>query len=263
MQVKQLTIEAMDEAGTGRARIAQLSAIDSDGDTYERGAFSWKEGGGQWVHILPAHDRRAMPLGKAWIFEEDDWALADLFLNMQTAAGKDWHSTLKFDLAKGKPVVEWSYGYEVVDADFQMRGDRRAQVLKRLDVDEISPVIRGAGLGTGTISIKSAELKAQKFAPLIGGLGELAAALPVDRGAISATGLKQLGEIHSAIGTVLDAAKSKSSCSSCDGEFDPKDLQEGQCGTCSAATAKGKAAADSALAGYLELQTRHHLAALR
>ena len=55
------------------------------------------------------------PLGKAWIFEEDDWALADLFLNMQTAAGKDWHSTLKFDLAKGKPVVQWSYGYEVVD----------------------------------------------------------------------------------------------------------------------------------------------------
>jgi hypothetical protein len=55
--LKSLTIEKMDDAGTGLARIAQLSSVDSDGDTYERGAFSWKAGGGQWVQILPAHDR--------------------------------------------------------------------------------------------------------------------------------------------------------------------------------------------------------------
>jgi hypothetical protein len=144
------------------------------------GAFSWKEGGGQWVQILPAHDRRAMPLGKAWIYEEGDWALAQLHLNLDTQAGKDWHSTLKFDLAKGSPVQEWSYGYQVLDADFQVRGDQRVQVLKRLDVDEISPVIRGAGNGTGTISIKSAELKEAHYAPLIAALGELAESLPAD-----------------------------------------------------------------------------------
>jgi hypothetical protein len=95
-------------------------------------------------------------------------------LNLDTQAGKDWHSTLKFDLAKGSPVQEWSYGYQVLDADFQVRGEQRVQEIKRLDVDEISPVIRGAGVGTGTISIKSAELKEQHFAPLIAGLGELA-----------------------------------------------------------------------------------------
>jgi hypothetical protein len=115
-----------------------------------------------------------MPLGKAWIYEDGDWAMAQLNLNLDTQAGKDWHATLKFDLAKGDPVQEWSYGYQVLDADFQVRGEQRVQVLKRLDVDEVSPVIRGAGNGTGTISIKSAELKEQHFAPLIAGLGELA-----------------------------------------------------------------------------------------
>lgn len=42
MNVKQLTITDMTEAGTGRARLAILSTIDGDGDTYEPGAFSWR-----------------------------------------------------------------------------------------------------------------------------------------------------------------------------------------------------------------------------
>jgi hypothetical protein len=231
--LKGLTIEKMDEAGTGRARIAQLSAVDSDGDTYEPGAFSWKEGGGQWVQILPAHDRRAMPLGKAWVFEEGDWALADLYLNMDTQAGKDWHATLKFDLAKGQPVQEWSYGYQVLDGDYQVRAEQRVMVLKRLDVDEISPVIRGAGVGTGTISIKSAELKAQHFAPLVASLGDLAKSLPEDAAAISATGLKQLEEIEAAIGGVLNPIREQA--------------------------AKERLAEDTAIGGFLALQARQHL----
>lgn len=208
MKIKSLTIEKMDEAGTGRARIAQLSAVDSDGDTYAPGAFTWKQGGGQWCQILPAHDRRAMPLGKAWIHEEGDWAVADLFLNLNTDDGKDWYETLKFDLAKGQPVQEWSYGYQVLDADFQQRNGQNVQVLKKLDVDEISPVIRGAGVGTGTLSIKSAEMKEAKFAPLITSLGELAQALEGRKAqdVLSATGLKQLDEIHVALTKALHLA---------------------------------------------------------
>jgi hypothetical protein len=231
--LKSLTIEKMDEAGTGLARIATLSAVDHDGDTYEPGAFSWKDGGGQWVQILPAHDRRAMPLGKAWVYEDGDQALAQLYLNLDTQAGKDWHATLKFDLAKGSPVQEWSYGYQVLDADFQVRGEQRVQVLKRLDVDEISPVIRGAGADTGTISIKSAELKEKHFAPLIAGLGELASSLPGDASSISATGLKQLEEIERAIGGVLSPLRELA--------------------------AKEKLAVDTALAGFLKLQARGHI----
>ena len=51
-------LKALDDAGHGLARIATLSAVDSDGDTYAPGAF-----GEQWAKILPAHDWRAVPLG--------------------------------------------------------------------------------------------------------------------------------------------------------------------------------------------------------
>lgn len=201
MRFKSLSVEQVDEAGKGLARIAQLGVVDHDGDTYAPGAFSWKEGGGQWVQILPAHDRRAMPLGKAWLYEKDGWALADFTLNLETHAGKDWYATLKFDLATGRPVQEWSYGYEVLDAVYEQRAGKQVQVLKKLDVDEISPVIRGAGVGTGTLSIKSAELKRGQFDALIAGLGEL---LLADKpGMLSATGMKQLADIHAALGKAL------------------------------------------------------------
>lgn len=153
--LKSMTVEKMDDVGHGLARIAILSAIDNDGDTYAPGAFSWKEGGEQWVHILPAHNRMAMPLGKARIYEEGDAAYAELHLNMETEAGRDWHKTLKFDLAKGTSIQEWSYGYGIVDADFDRREGRNVQVLKRLDVHEVSPVVRGAGIGSATLSMKS------------------------------------------------------------------------------------------------------------
>lgn len=221
MKIKSMTIEQMDDSGKGLARIAVLSAIDSDGDTYAPGAFSWKEGGGQWVQIIPAHDRRAMPFGKAWVYEKGDDVLADLYLNLDTQAGKDWHAALKFDLTTGKAVQEWSYGYQTLDEEQGLRNGVRVNVLKRQDVDEISPVLRGAGIGTGTLAmkgLKGAALKDDHFKALIGGLDELAAALGVtfaDDGSVtvlsrsevlSATGMKQLEDIHQALGKALGAS---------------------------------------------------------
>jgi len=233
MQTKSLTIEKMDDAGTGLARIARLSAVDSDGDTYLPGAFGWKAGGHQWAQMLPAHDRRAMPFGKVRVYEEGDDAFAELNLNLETQAGRDWHAALKFDLARGEPVQEWSYGFEVIDMDYQVRGNDRVRVLKRLDVHEVSPVLKGAGVGTGTISIKSAQLKDERFASLIAGLGELAGALPDDPAALSATGVKQLEDMERSIGAALRPLR---------------DL-----------AASEKAAVDSALAGFLKHQSRSYL----
>ncbi|MBN9333871.1 HK97 family phage prohead protease [Devosia sp.] len=150
-----ITIEKMDDTGTGIARLADLSAIDSDNDTYIAGAFAWKTGGGQWAPMLPAHDRTAMPFGKARVFEEAGFAYAELHLNLDTQPGKEWHSQLKFDLTVGEAAQEWSYGYGVVDATYEQRGDTRIRLLKRVDVHEVSPVIRGAGAGTGTMAMKS------------------------------------------------------------------------------------------------------------
>jgi HK97 family phage prohead protease len=201
MQTKNLTVTEMGESGKGLAILARLSEVDHDGDTYAPGAFSWKDGGEQWCPLIHHHDRYQMPFGKARIYEDGDIAYAELHLNLDTQAGKDWHAALKFDLATGKSVQEYSYGFEVIDADFQVRGDSQVRVLKRLDVHETSTVIRGAGKGTRTLSMK--ELKEAGFAPLIVGLGELAEALGGDPASLTATGRKQLEQIHVAIGKAL------------------------------------------------------------
>lgn len=215
MLSKSMQIEALDEAGKGLARIAVLSAIDHDGDTYLPGAFGWKAGGSQWAQILPAHDRWACPLGKARVYEEGDAAFAELFLNLDTEEGRNWHAALKFDLAKGNAIQEWSYGFDVLDADFEIRGDQRVRKLKKLDVHEVSPVLKGAGIGTRTIDLKGlkgAELKDDHFKALLAGLGELASALDVEAAlnVLSAQGVKQLGDIHRAIGAALAPIAAKS-----------------------------------------------------
>ena len=203
LQTKSMTIKAMDESGKGLAELATLSAVDNDGDTYDRGAFSWKPGGHQWAMMMPAHDRRKMPFGKARVYEEGDKAFAELNLNLKTTAGRDWHQALLFDLETGEPVQEWSYGYNIVDMDYRVSGNSRVRVLKKLDVDEVSPVLRGAGIGTRTIAIKGAKLREEHFAGLIADLGAVATAIDADPSAISASGLKQLREINEAIDRVL------------------------------------------------------------
>ncbi len=203
MHTKMMTVTEMGEAGKGLAILARLSEVDHDEDTYAPGAFSWK-GGEQWCPLIHHHDRYQMPFGKARVYEDGDIAYAELHLNLETQAGKDWHKALLFDLSTGKSVQEYSYGFGVVEADYQVRGESRVRVLKRVDVHEVSTVIRGAGRGTGTLSMKS--LKEAGFAPLIAGLGELTEALGGDPASLSATGRKQIEAIHAALGKALSSA---------------------------------------------------------
>jgi len=173
IEIKSILVEKMDDAGHGLARLATLAAVDHDGDTYAPGAFNWKDAGGQWVPMLPAHDRGAMPFGKARVYEDGGVAFAELHLNVDTAAGKDWQSHLKFDLATGKPAQEWSYGFGTVDHAYEQRGEDRIRVLKQVDVHEVSPVIRGAGFGTGTLAMKGRGTFADRIEGTIAELDEL------------------------------------------------------------------------------------------
>lgn len=199
MHTKSMTITEMGDTGIALALLARMNEVDHDGDTYAKGAFNWK--GDQWCPLIGAHNRSMMPFGKARIYEEGDLALAELHLNLDTEAGKEWYAALKFDLATGQPVQQYSYGYDVLDAEYMIGRDKRVRRLKQLDVHETSTVIRGAGKGTGTLSMK--ELKDAGFAPLIASLGELAEALGGDPAALTATGRKQLEQIHAALGQAL------------------------------------------------------------
>ncbi len=149
---KSIEIKALSGDGTGLAKIATLNVIDSDGDVTLAGAF-----GEQEVKVLPTHDWGSVPLGKGLIKEDGDDVLVEFRLNLETVAGKEWYAALKFDLEHGRPLQEWSYGFTIPkegweDGVFQ---GREVRILKAVKVHEVSPVVLGAGVGTGTLVVKN------------------------------------------------------------------------------------------------------------
>jgi hypothetical protein len=204
-QTKSFHLKALDDEGHGLARIATLSAVDSDGDTYAPGAF-----GEQFAVVRDSHSWQGVSLGKARIFEKGDEALAEFTLNLDTEAGREWHAALKFDLdaerSGGRPLQEWSYGFRILEATNETREGDRVRILKKLKVHEISPVLLGAGVGTGTLALKNAALKDERFEGLLAQLSEISAAVEADPTVMSAVGLKQLADLNARIGAVIAAA---------------------------------------------------------
>ena len=154
MEIKRIELKRLDDDGSGLAKIATLSAVDHDGDTYEPGAF-----GEQQVKILAGHSWDGVPLGKGTVYEKDGDALVKFKLNLDTTAGQEWHKALRFDLdsKNGKPLQEWSYGFKVLESVDETRDGKSIRVLKRLEVFEVSPVVKGSGVDTGTIAIKGGQ----------------------------------------------------------------------------------------------------------
>ncbi len=139
------------EKGAGSAVIATLNVKDKDGDVTLPGAF-----GEQHVNLIAAHNYSMPRLGKGVIKEQDDLVIADFKFNLDKDAptAREWYSSLKFDLENGEPLQEWSYGFKVIDSEMGDFNEEPVRFLKSLEVIEISPVVKGAGVGTGTLSLK-------------------------------------------------------------------------------------------------------------
>lgn len=158
---KNLEIKEVSPEGVVKAVIATLNVVDKDGDVTLPGAF-----GEQEVVMLPSHDWRHIPLGKGVLREEGDQAVAHIQMNLAVQAAKEWHSALKFDLEKGRPLQQWSYGFNILPGgqeEGEMGGRRVRYLRPRPDkspgllVHEVSPVLVGAGEGTGTVDVKGAK----------------------------------------------------------------------------------------------------------
>jgi hypothetical protein len=143
------------EPGSFRATLATFLVVDKDGDVTFPGAFpAGKEipisayGHASWMG--------ALPVGKGVIGADDKIAWVDGKFFTDTVAGADTYKTVK-QLGK---LGEWSYGYdptkELGPTDSAMAEYPGAQRgLVKLEVYEASPVLLGAGVGTGTTAIKS------------------------------------------------------------------------------------------------------------
>lgn len=142
-------IKQTDNEGSFEAIIATLDVVDADGDIIVPGAFQ-----NATVSVLPAHNSQHVPLGKAKMEDRDNKAIAVGQFNLDVKAAKEWHKALQFDLENPPAIQEWSFAYRVVESEMETRDEEEVRILKKMDVMEVSPVLRGAGVGTGTIAAK-------------------------------------------------------------------------------------------------------------
>jgi len=150
--------KAADDAGNVEFVVATLNVVDHDKDVTLPGFF-----GHQDVQVLPAHDRTHVPLGKGVIREEGQEAIASVKFNLDIPAARDWHSAIKFDMEHPPSLQEYSYGFRVrpggaKSGSFEGQSVNFLQPLEDGtpggDVFEVSPVLRGAGMGTRTLAVK-------------------------------------------------------------------------------------------------------------
>ena len=182
-------IKQYGEEGIVLARIATLGVVDSDGDITVPGAF------GTQTALLSryAHNWGQEPVGRGTIYEQDSDALFDGRFNLDMSAGREMFSSIKFS----GDLQEWSYGFRILDADEGIVTDNPVRYLKRLKVIEVSPVMEGAGVNTGTVSAKGCEGDCGQKGAALGRLlrrlrderdisnGDLATAAGVSSGTIS------------------------------------------------------------------------------
>lgn len=137
----------LDEAGTFRATIATLNVIDKDGDVTLPGAFRV----GQEVRIAQwGHNWGALPVGKGVVGADDRKAWVDGEFFLDTPHGMATYTTVK----RLGGLQEWSYGYYPAKYSFGEFEGQQVRFLEDLDSIEASPVMLGAGEGTGTDMIK-------------------------------------------------------------------------------------------------------------
>ena len=150
----QVEFKAEGELGIFQAIFSRFNVIDKDGDVTLPGAFT----DGQKVKIAYwGHRWSDLPVGVGVIHADEEKAWVDGKFFIDTDAGMETYKTVK-NLGD---LQEWSYGFKILDDEIGDFEGKQVRILKQLDVYEVSPVLIGAGVGTGTTSLKSANSKPQ------------------------------------------------------------------------------------------------------
>lgn len=165
-RVKQLASLKAAEDGSVSATIATLNVKDHDSDVTLPGFF-----GTQPTKIVGAHDWNDIILGKGEVHEDGDNVIFEGRFNLDDPDAAKLHAKLKFDMENPPALVEWSYGFHTLPGAVEPfknhpeHGD--GFFLRPVDggpgakVAEVSPVVAGAGIGTGTLAVKGRTIKDQ------------------------------------------------------------------------------------------------------
>ncbi len=144
---------SVDDAGAFKALFAPYNVVDKQGDLTMPGAFgsqaviisgyghaSWREG------------VDALPVGKGRIFDGDVGGIVEGKFFLDTISGSETYKVVK-NLGE---LQEWSYALPEIESEMQTIDGKPVRILKRITVNEVSPVLMGAGIGTRTLEVKKA-----------------------------------------------------------------------------------------------------------
>lgn len=138
------------DKGEISAVIATLNVKDLDGDVATSDTFTEGEQVVISSYNHASMSGYALPVGKGAIRVTASEAILDgqFWMNMDEARNA-------FEVVKQMGAdQDWSYGYKILEAERGVFDEEPVQFLKRVQVFEASPVIRGAGINTRTISVK-------------------------------------------------------------------------------------------------------------
>ena len=145
-------LKADEERGEVEVVFATLGVVDAHGDRIAPGAIGKQAvaisafGHGSWFGELP--------VGKGVTFERDNEAIFAGQFFMDTEKGRETFKTVR-NMAE---LQEWSFS--LMDVEYALSSktdDPQVFDLTKIDVDEVSPVLRGAGVNTRTLAVKAAD----------------------------------------------------------------------------------------------------------
>ena len=154
------SLKADGDAGTIEAVFATLNVVDSDGDRILNGAI-----GNQNV-IMSAYGHASwgggldgLPVGKGRIYERKDEAIFEGRFFLDTTNGEETYKTVK----NVGELQEWSFALPEVDQAIVEEDGEVIHELKRIRVNEVSPVLMGAGVDTRTLGVKKVDTEAESL----------------------------------------------------------------------------------------------------
>lgn len=153
-QVKtyQFKLGEISQTGEFKAVFSTLNVIDKDGDITLPGAF-----GNQKVIIAgynhASWDKgvNALPVGRGAIYEFGNDAIVEGKFFLDTQGSIDTYRTVK----NVDDLQQWSYSLPEIDFEFKTIDGKTVRILKKIGVNEVAPVLMGAGENTRLVSIKS------------------------------------------------------------------------------------------------------------
>lgn len=163
MNTKSLRVEVKDAAqGLVTAVFCTFDVIDHDGDVIVKEAIP----DGAPVRISAYNHESwngAMPVGKGIIRTTATEAILEGQFFLGTTHGRDAFEVVK----QMGDLQEWSWGFDIEDAEPATVDGRTVRRIKRTVVHEVSPVLLGAGLHTRTLATKGAAVQKKNcFVPM-------------------------------------------------------------------------------------------------